>query len=76
MKTTLELLDELARRIKMRSVERNQKLKDTIAQLLEFGWANVSENKAPAYAPKPIHLKRQGVVTIEDIEAAIASGRD
>ena len=76
MKTTLELPDELARRIKMRAVKRNQKLKDTVAQLLEFGLANVPENKAPAHAPKPIHLKRQGVVTIEDIEAAIAAGRD
>lgn len=76
MKTTLELPDELARRIKIRAVKRDQKLKDAIAQLLELGLANVPEDKVPARAPKPIRLKRQGLLTINDIEAAIAAGRD
>ena len=71
MKTTLELPDDLVRRIKMRAVERNQKLKDTIAQLLELGLANVPEDKMPPRAPKPVRLKRQGLLTIKDIEAAI-----
>ena len=76
MKTTLELPDELARRIKMRAVERNQKLKDTIAQLLELGLARAPKNEAPARAPRPVQLKKHGPLTINDIEAAIAAGRD
>jgi plasmid stability protein len=76
MKTTLELPDELARRIKIRAAERNQKLKDTVAQLLELGLANLPEDKAPARVPKPIRIKRQGLLTIDDIESAIAAGRD
>ena len=35
MKTTLELPDELMRRVKLRAVHRNQKLKEAVAQLLE-----------------------------------------
>ena len=76
MKTTLELPDELARRIKMRAVARNQKLKDTIAQLLELGLASAPEQDTPTRPPKPIRLKKHGPFTIEDIEAAIAVGRD
>jgi hypothetical protein len=37
MKTTLEIADELMRRVKMRAVQRNQKLRDTVATLLEAG---------------------------------------
>ena len=33
MKTTLELPDELARRVKLQALRRNQKLKDAVAQL-------------------------------------------
>lgn len=76
MKTTLELPDELARRIKMWAVEHDQKLKDTIAQLLEVGLANALEDKPPSRAPKPVRLNRRALLTIEDIEAAIAAGRD
>ena len=76
MKTTLDLPDELARRIKMRAVARNQKLKDTIAQLLELGLANAPEQDRRTRAPKPIRLKKHGPLTIDDIEAAIAVGRD
>ena len=76
MKTTLELPDELARRIKIRAAERDQKLKDTIAQLLELGLANASNNEPPASTPKPIKLKNRKPLTIDDIEAAIVAGRD
>lgn len=76
MKTTLELPDELAQRVKIRAVERNQKLKDTIAQLLELGLASTTEKKTPALAPRPVQLKNHGLITINDIEAAIAAGRD
>ena len=76
MKTTLELPDELVRRIKMRAVERKQKLNDTIAQLLELRFANVPKAKMPPRVPKPVRLKRQGLLTINDIKAAITAGRE
>jgi hypothetical protein len=42
MKTTLELPDELMRRVKLRAMHRNQKLKEVIAQLLELGMAAIA----------------------------------
>ena len=44
MKTTLEIPDDLMRRVKMRAVQRNQKLKDTVATLLEAGIAAASDS--------------------------------
>lgn len=76
MKTTLELPDELMRRIKLRAVHRNQKLKDAIAQLLELGMAAAPEPQPRSRAPKPVRLRQRGRLTIDDIEAAIAAGRD
>ena len=76
MKTTLELPDELVRRIKMRAVERNQRLKDTMAQLLEIGLASTPKKEVPVRTPRPIQLKKRGPITIDDIESAIAAGRD
>ena len=76
MKTTLDLPDELMRRIKMRAVQRNQKLKDIFAQLLAAGMAAQSDSAAPSRAPKPVRPKTRRPLTIGDIEAAIAAGRD
>lgn len=76
MKTTLDLPDELMRRVKLRAMRRNQKLKDAIAQLLELGMAAVSEPQKSSRAAKPVRLRGRGHVTIEDIESAIAAGRD
>jgi len=76
MKTTLELPDELMRRVKLRAVHRNQKLKEAIAQLLELGMAAAPEARAPRRAPKPVRLRKRGRITVDDIEAAIAAGRD
>ena len=39
MKTTLDLPDDLMRAVKIRAVEENRKLKDTIAELLRRGLA-------------------------------------
>lgn len=75
MKTTLEVPDELMRRVKMRAIERNLKLKDAIAQLLEAGMAALPANAAPPRAPKPVRLKGRRL-TIDDIESAIAAGRE
>jgi hypothetical protein len=76
VKTTLELPDELMRRVKLRAVHRNQKLKDAIAQLLELGMAAAPEAQASPRAPKPVRLRKRGRVTVDDIEAAIAAGRE
>lgn len=76
MKTTLELPDELMRRIKLRAVHRNQKLKDAVAQLLEAGIAALPSAELSARPPRPVRLKKHRPLTIDDIEAAIAAGRD
>ena len=76
MKTTIEMPDELMRRVKMRAIERNQKLKDAVAQLLEAGMAAASDATPPARAPKPVRLKTRRPITIDDIEIAIAAGRE
>lgn len=75
MKTTLELPDVLMRRVKLRAVHRNQKLKDTIAQLLELGMAAAPDAEKPLRAPKPVRLKGRCAIDIRDIEAAISAGR-
>jgi hypothetical protein len=76
MKTTLEIPDQLMRRVKMRAVQRNQKLKDTVATLLEAGIAATPDDVPPARLPKPVRLKTRRLMTIDDIETAIASGRE
>lgn len=40
MKTTLDLPDELVRAVKIRAVEDNKRLKDTVADLLRRGLAH------------------------------------
>jgi hypothetical protein len=76
MKTTLELPDALMRRVKLRAVHRNQKLKDTIAQLLELGMAAAPDAEKPPRPPKPVRLKGRRGLGIREIEAAINAGRE
>lgn len=76
MKTTLELPDELMRRVKLRAVHRNQRLKDVITQLLEIGMAASADITKTPRVPKPLRLKGCRPLTIRDIEAAIGDGRD
>lgn len=76
MKTTLEIPDDLMRRVKLRAVHRNRKLKDEIALLLEAGMASAPESEAPARPPKPVRLRGRKPLTLAEIEAAIAAGRD
>lgn len=48
MKTTLDLPDELMREVKIRAVQENRKLKDTIAELLRRGLAQQPESSTNA----------------------------
>jgi hypothetical protein len=75
-KTTLELPDALMHQVKLRAVRRHQKLKDVIAQLLELGMAASPESGLPLRAPRPVRLKGGARLDMQDIEAAIAGGRD
>ena len=76
MKTTLELPDDLMRRVKLRAVHRNRRLKDEIAQLLEAGMAGAPAAEAPGKAPRPVRLRGRRPLTLRDIESAIAAGRE
>jgi plasmid stability protein len=73
VKTTLDLPDELMREVKIRAIHEHKKLKDTIADLLRKGIAASKTRRAKI--PKPVKL-RGGPITTEEIEAAIAWGRD
>ena len=74
MKTTLDLPDELMRAVKIRAVHEHKKLKDTIAELICKG---IAASKSPRpKLPKPVKLRGGFKPTTEDIEAAIAWGRD
>lgn len=76
MKTTLELPDDLLRRIKLRAVHRNRRLKDEIAQLLEAGMAGAAPPEAPRKPPRPVRLRGRRPPGTREIEEAIASGRE
>jgi hypothetical protein len=73
VKTTLDLPDDLMRAVKIRAVHEQKKLKDAIAELIRKGMA--AGRKRSPKTPKPVKL-RGGPITIEEIEAAIAWGRD
>ncbi len=74
MKTTLDLPDKLMHEIRIRAVHEKKKLKDTIAELLQKGIA-ASKTQRSKF-PKPVKLRGGFIPTTEDIEAAIAEGRD
>lgn len=76
VKTTLQIPDALMKRVKLRAVERGQKLKDAITQLLELGMARSPVADEPRRAPKPVRLKGGARITLRDIESAIGSGRE
>src|ERR1700742_5172556 len=54
MKTTLELPEDLVRAVKIRAVEENRRLKDTVADLLRHGLAQ--KRGVPATARKRLKL--------------------
>lgn len=76
MKTTLDLPDDLVRRIKIEAARSDRKLKELVAQLLEAGLRAGRDGGAAAAPPKPVKRRRGGPLTAEAIEAAIAAGRE
>ena len=71
MKTTLDLPDELIKRVKIRAIHEHKKLKDAVAELIERGM----EQPKPVKIRKPIKL-RGGPITTKEIEAALNWGRE
>jgi len=76
MKTTLDLPDDLVRRIKIQAAKSDRKLKDLVAQLLEAGLRASAGGRAASNLPKPVRRRSGGPLTAEAIEAAIAAGRE
>jgi plasmid stability protein len=72
MKTTVELPDELMRRVKIRAVENDQKLKDAFVEIIQRGLipGRVSGRR------RPLKLRGGFLPTTGEIEAAIAQGRE
>lgn len=73
MKTTLDLPDDLMREVKIRAVHERKKLKDAIAEFIRKGM-NAAERRP--ILPKPVKLRGGFIPTVDDLEAAIAEGRD
>ncbi len=74
LKTTLDLPDDLMREVKIRAVHEHKKLNDAIAEFIRRGMAAGKTRRAKV--PKPVKLRGGFKPTTEDIEAAIAWGRD
>lgn len=62
------------REVKIRAVHEHKKLKEVIAELLQAGLGGGTPRRQRI--PKPVKLRRGFIPTAEDIEAAIAAGRD
>lgn len=73
-KTTIELPDDLMQEIKLRAVRERKKLKDKVADMLRFSIEN--EPGLKPFIPRPSRLRGGLKPGIDDIEAAIAFGRD
>jgi plasmid stability protein len=76
MKITLDLPDELVRRVKIRAAQSDRKLKDMVALLLDAALRAEQDGAAPAAPPKPLRLRGRGPLTAVDIERGISRGRD
>jgi hypothetical protein len=61
------------RKVKIRAVQEQKKLKDAIADFIRKGMA--ARKDPETKRPKPVKL-RGGPITTKEIEAAIAWGRD
>lgn len=75
MKTTVELPDALMRAVKIRAARENRKLKDVLATVIARGLSRPPGVATRRRAPQPVTLPG-GPLTMEEIEQAVASGRD
>ena len=60
--------------VRVRAVHERKKLKDAIAEFIREGMA--AGRAKPPKIPKPLKLRGGFIPTTEEIEAAIAEGRD
>lgn len=73
MKTTLDLPDDLVKRVKLRALQEGRKLKDAVADLLRKGLANRPtpvSNKSARKAPRVTTDKETGLPLIVCNQAA------
>jgi plasmid stability protein len=69
MKTTIDLPDDLVRRLKLRAVHERRKLKDVAAEFLRSGLDAPSSGHSPA-APAIVKDKKTGLPVIQCRRAA------
>ena len=74
MKTTVELPDDLMRSVKIQAARENRKLKDLLSEVISLGLKERT-GSSRRRLPKPVTLDG-GPLTIDDIERAIATGRE
>jgi plasmid stability protein len=70
MKTTLDLPDDLVKRVKLRAIQDGRKLKEAVADLLRKGLAAATEGEPDAQAPRVSKDKNSGLPLIECKHAA------
>ena len=75
MKTTIDLPDEVVRRVKIRAIHENKKLKEVVAEFLDTGLAQQTAPSPRSKLPPLVKLKDRGLLSLPEIEAAIAVGR-
>jgi plasmid stability protein len=64
MKTTIDLPEELVRRLKLRAIREKRKLKDSVAEVLRAGLAAQAGERAPA-TPTIAKDRRTGLPVIQ-----------
>jgi len=74
MRMTVDLPDHLHSRMKIRAVHEHKRLKEVVAELIERGLRD--NPRRITKLPPPLKLRGGFVPTTEDIERAIAEGRD
>ena len=75
VKTTVELPDELMRAVKIQAARENRKLKDLLAVVIARGLSRQPGVARRRRTPQPVTLPG-GPLTIQEIEQAVADGRD
>ena len=76
MKTTIEIPDDLMRRVKIRAIQEHKKLKDLIQEYLERGIHQPAQHEEKPWTPKVAKLQGRGPLTTDEIEEAINWGRE